>query len=111
MAEWRHRKKRLRRLAQPPLHRLRTRLPGEGVQVLARRPCPEGFTHLWRTSLIEKIAVRKVSCKDFLLVVWCLTLLYSKAKGLGFQGLRIQWRWISGSWDLGRLTQDLAEDL
>jgi hypothetical protein len=33
--------------------------------------CPEsasrGFTHLWRTSLIEKIAIRKVSCKDFLL--------------------------------------------
>jgi hypothetical protein len=24
-----------------------------------------GLTHLWRTSLIEKIAVRKISCKDF----------------------------------------------
>lgn len=39
-------KERPRRLAQPLRHCLRTRLPGEGVQILTRRPFSEGFTHL-----------------------------------------------------------------
>lgn len=46
------------------MHRLRTRLPGEGVQILTRRPCPEGFfTHLgehpsWGRSRQEKFLAK-----------------------------------------------------